>query len=562
MSTATAVYWPTMSDYQMAVQSPSFCFRDAELKSGTAVTNKLGLPRPICGQFASVYEIATGKRRYAAKCFLRNIPDQHDRYARISEHLNSQKTAYFVTFEYQKEGILIQGEFYPLVKMEWIEGLALNVFMERNLTEPKALLDLESRWLTLLDDLKAVDIAHGDLQHGNVIVEDGSLRLIDYDGMWVPALEGQRSHETGHPDFQSPLRTAKDFHGDIDRFSGAVVQIAIRALSKKPQLWEKFNNDDNLLFKRQDYLDPSKSQLISELKRLGDDVIDAQLRVVIEGCAARPHRAKGKEVTRPGTARVKKARGGKRKDAGENTGEKAKTPPPKTGGSEVREEKMPARRQRSGSEVRDQKSEVRSQKSEVRTPNKAAKGGQPAATTQARKPPAPRRRQAASPRDQKKAATAAPAASQKSSPSWLGDHVASHTRPGAPPASPSAPSQAAAPASPSAPSQAASPTSPSAPSQAAAPPGVPRSRVKLFLRFAIHAFVLAPVAFPPVAEWMGFLSIESDSLVSGYKIALQTATVLGLLSLGTVLVFRKHHRRVSALFFGFMVLLSAFDIAS
>ena len=123
-STALKAHWPTMSEYQEAVQSPSSCFADPELQLGTPVVNKLGLPRPICGQFASVYEVEGG-RRLAVKCFLRNIPDQRERYAKISEHLRDQPTDYFVTFEYQQAGIKVHGRDYPLVKMEWVDRSAI-----------------------------------------------------------------------------------------------------------------------------------------------------------------------------------------------------------------------------------------------------------------------------------------------------------------------------------------------------------------------------------------------------------------------------------------------------
>ncbi len=83
MGASTRTYWPSMSDYQEAVQSPSVCFSGPELRAGTPVLTVLGLPRPICGAFASVYELEKGGSRWAVKCFLRNIPDQHDRYAQI-----------------------------------------------------------------------------------------------------------------------------------------------------------------------------------------------------------------------------------------------------------------------------------------------------------------------------------------------------------------------------------------------------------------------------------------------------------------------------------------------
>lgn len=286
-----AARWPTMTDYQEAVQAPRICFSDKQLAAGTAVVNKLGLPRPICGQFASVYEIESGGARWAIKCFLRNIPDLHSRYAKIAAHIGTVELPYFVTFDYLRKGIRIRGDVYPIVKMEWDEGLGLNQYIEKNVTDRAVLEQLEQNWLQLLEDLQSVKIAHGDLQHGNVLVgPDGTLRLIDYDGMWVPKLKGQGSHETGHPDYQSPLRTGDDFHEGIDQFAGDVIHMAIRALIRKPDLWQKYDNGDNIVFRRGDYLDPKNSALFAELRALGDDQIDPLLDGVIAACAGKAKR--------------------------------------------------------------------------------------------------------------------------------------------------------------------------------------------------------------------------------------------------------------------------------
>ncbi len=282
-------YWPSMVDYQEAVQSPPSAFTSSELRCGTAVANKLGMPRPISGTFASVYELASGGRRWAVKCFLRNIPDLHRRYAKISEHLKKcQWLRYFATFEYQDKGILVQGKSFPLVKMEWVEGFPLNTFIEQNLSHRRVLAKLKKTWVKLLADLRTANIAHGDLQHGNVLVRsNGDLRLIDYDGMWVPALEGEESNETGHPDYQDPRRTQKDFHAGVDEFSDAVIQIAICALARERSLWDKYNNGDNLLFRRRDFLDPESSPLIADLQALGDPEISEKLEFVLKACARR-----------------------------------------------------------------------------------------------------------------------------------------------------------------------------------------------------------------------------------------------------------------------------------
>lgn len=282
---ANSHYWPSMTDYQEALQSPSIAFTSTKLRSGTAVENNLGLPRPICGTFASVYELVDGRRRWAVKCFLRNTPDLHERYSKISDHLRKcKRLEYFVAFEYQQEAIRVRGELFPLVKMDWIEASQLNTYIEENLFKPSAMAKLGKRWRRLVGDLKSADIAHGDLQHGNVLVRpNGDIRLIDYDGMWVPTLEGEVANETGHPDFQDPRRTQKDFNADIDEFSDAVIHIAIGALRREPTLWEKYNNGDNLLFRRDDFLNPESSSLITDLQALGDQEINEKLEFVMGG---------------------------------------------------------------------------------------------------------------------------------------------------------------------------------------------------------------------------------------------------------------------------------------
>ena len=288
MPAATGPSWPTMTEYQEAIQSPKLCFAGRELRTGRPVLNKLGLPRPVCGQFASVYEVTTRGSRWAIKCFLRNTPDLHKRYAKIADHLGTVTLPYFVDFDYLDEGIRVRGHWFPIVRMKWVDGLPLNEFVQKNLLDRGVLETLEQDWVRLLDDLRSVKVAHADLQHGNVLVApDGRLRLIDYDGMWVPPLDGETSHEIGHPDYQCPLRTGRDFHAEIDRFAGDVILVALRALVRRPALWEKYDNGENLLFRRWDFLEPATSGLFEDLRDLGDDEINARLESIVRTCGGR-----------------------------------------------------------------------------------------------------------------------------------------------------------------------------------------------------------------------------------------------------------------------------------
>jgi WD40 repeat protein len=272
--------WPLSQDYNEAVQNPHLCFADAGLRAGEVATNALGLPMPRSGNFADVYEVrnpASGGR-WAVKCFTRQVPGLRERYAAVSAHLRQAQLRYAVEFEYLEQGIRVGGQWYPVLKMEWVEGFLLNEFVRQQLDRPAMRGALAEVWERLGRRLRRAQVAHGDLQHGNVLLVPGrdekhlALRVIDYDGMWVPALAGQRSGEVGHPAYQHPQRLREGtYNAEVDRFPLLVVYVALRALMVGGRaLWERYDNGDNLLFRQQDLEAPSKSALFLELLRLDD----------------------------------------------------------------------------------------------------------------------------------------------------------------------------------------------------------------------------------------------------------------------------------------------------
>ncbi len=278
--------WPTPSEYQDAIQNPRACFTDPELQTGTAALTTMGIPRPYSGGHASVYRITSDGRTWAVRCFLRQLPGQQRRYEAIDRYLRATSLPCKVNFEYQTEGIRIGGASFPVVKMEWVEGTPLNRHVESLLANRQALRRLADDWRALINSLKAAQIAHGDLYHDNVLVTpDGTFRLIDYDGMFVPALAGQQGHEIGHPSYQHPRRCPADFGPAMDRFSAFATHLALLALSLEPGLWMQFNNDDNILFGRDDFLNPSTSRLFGALLHL-DEPIATRARMLQAACSA------------------------------------------------------------------------------------------------------------------------------------------------------------------------------------------------------------------------------------------------------------------------------------
>jgi hypothetical protein len=266
--------WPEAAQFNEAVQNLASSLVDRELQAGQPELGPLGMPMPYAGNFADVYKVhcpATGNT-WAVKFFKREVRDLRERYRAISEHLAAAQLPFMVDFHYQEEGVRIGREAFPLVKMRWVEGQTLNRFVAQSLAQPKLLDQLYALWIKLAARLRTAGIAHADLQHGNVVLVQGEqgrllLKLIDYDGMFVPALAGQQSGELGHANFQHPQRDAtRAYHAELDRFSHLTICTALRCLAVGGMpLWERFNNDENLLFTARDFRDPAKSTLFREL---------------------------------------------------------------------------------------------------------------------------------------------------------------------------------------------------------------------------------------------------------------------------------------------------------
>ncbi|AWM36559.1 translocation protein TolB [Gemmata obscuriglobus] len=276
--------WPLSHEFNEAIQNPKVAFADPELRDGEPVVGAAGLPLPRSGNFADVYQVrGAGGRDWAVKCFTRPVAGLAERYARVSEALERANLPFNVGFKFLAEGIRVGGAWRPVVMMEWVEGLLLNQVAREAAGKPQTLGALGQMWAKLCRRLRKAGIAHADLQHGNVLMVPGNragaygLKLIDYDGVWVPALANVPSGESGHPSFQHPARAAtRTYSPDVDRFPHLVVAAALRGLAVGgAALWERYDNGDNLLFTEDDYKNPAESKLMRELWGLHDPAVQA-----------------------------------------------------------------------------------------------------------------------------------------------------------------------------------------------------------------------------------------------------------------------------------------------
>lgn len=276
--------WPAHADYQDSIQDPRACFSEADLKAGAIKSDALGLPRVLSGNFASVYELTCPAGRFAIRCFVRQVPGQQARYARLSQHLATVNLPCLVDFEYVAKGILVRGEWYPIVRMRWVEGLQLNAYLDEHVREPQVLRLMARNWRAMVGQLRQHRIAHGDFQHGNIMVTpQGDLRLVDYDGMFCPAFGRVRSPELGHANFQHPRRTPDFYEERLDNFAALVIYLSLLAVAEEPDLWAKYYTGDNLLFSAADYRNTQQSELFNHLKQSADARV-RELTVLLQQC--------------------------------------------------------------------------------------------------------------------------------------------------------------------------------------------------------------------------------------------------------------------------------------
>ena len=264
--------WPDAVAYREAIQSPGLTLGDPLLTGAKVAENRQGLPIAYTGRFAVVFRLrGHDGTDWALRCF--TAPQDSygitrgTRYRLLATQIATLDDV-FVPFRFVEGGLRIAGKWYPTIAMRWAQGVTLGRWVEQNRDNPERLRRLIGTLGTLLTRLEAAGMAHGDWQHDNLLIsEDGShVTLVDYDGMFVPGLEGYPSPELGHANYQHPERQVQHFGVGLDRFACLVMQTALLAIARDPSLCVKFGDGESLLFKAADLRDPVGSPVFAALR--------------------------------------------------------------------------------------------------------------------------------------------------------------------------------------------------------------------------------------------------------------------------------------------------------
>ena len=265
--------YPLISEYVKAIQDAGDNLE--QLAHLTPVLDDHGDPYRSSGAFAVVFKMqdkSTGKY-YALKCFTEEQEGRADAYRQIADELDMVDSPYITSVKYMEKELFVDSQCeedeFPILLMDWVEGETMEAYIAANYHNQSAMSMLCYRFGKMAAWLRSQSFAHGDVKPDNIIVRpDGSLTLVDYDGMFVPSMKGSQSPTIGTRDFSHPLRTVDDFDETIDDFSLASIALSLKAISMNSTLLDTYGASDRLLFSEKDYRTPSNSKVISALQGL------------------------------------------------------------------------------------------------------------------------------------------------------------------------------------------------------------------------------------------------------------------------------------------------------
>ncbi len=288
---------PTIKDYCTALQKETFAFSCEDLRRSRVERKSNSDDVQIwAGGFAVTFRVCSGENREAVRCFWNSatgFDEAQKRYALISANTQLMSDPAIAPPSYQLNGVRTFSEpnrYWPIVRMKWIEGDHLSEWVRKwhVRADPTEIRTFTDRFLQVMERLGQLGIAHGDLQHGNILVRpDTEIGLVDYDGMFVPGMHeaGLHSRERGHRNYQHPARD-REFNDRLDRFSSMVIVTALRTLEADRAAWDQFSNHgDNLLFVEEDFNEPDRPDgiftYISKIPAVSE--LGARLREIARG---------------------------------------------------------------------------------------------------------------------------------------------------------------------------------------------------------------------------------------------------------------------------------------
>lgn len=277
--------YPLVSDYIESIKFAEDNF--ATLTNLRPVLDDAGQPIMSSGNFAVVFKMRDIKEEkdYAVKCFLKDQNDREESYRMISDELEASKSPYFISVKYLANEIFVDSDScqeneFPVLLMEWVEGRNLYAYVRDNIGNTHCLETLVFDFCQMASWLLSQPFAHGDIKPDNVVVKtDGSIVLVDYDGMFVPEMRNMKAREQGSPNFRNPFRQSFIFDENIDDFALVTIALSLKAIVLAPTILFDFCSTDCFMMSVQDYLCLDKSEVYQRVKILS---YETNIKILLE----------------------------------------------------------------------------------------------------------------------------------------------------------------------------------------------------------------------------------------------------------------------------------------
>lgn len=278
---------PTIPSIRTSVENKDILVLDNHAKNGIFERDARGRLIAYTGGFSVVFPYRTTiGEKWAFRCWHSDIKNSKKRYETISDAIKNAKLSFLCEFQYIDKGINVEGNIYPTTRMRWIDGITIKDYICQNRNSKDLLIELADNFLKMTQALHAQSLAHGDLQHGNILVDKKQhLYLVDYDSFYCPKLKGEADTVTGLADYQHPSRIQnKSVSEKLDYFSELVIYLSILAIAEDPSLVDKYKvkDADRLLFAKEDFANITSSAIYKDIQGLGKDFKD--LLDVLEAC--------------------------------------------------------------------------------------------------------------------------------------------------------------------------------------------------------------------------------------------------------------------------------------
>lgn len=271
---------PSISEILDSVSVPAL-IKDEVIRNGNFEKSRRGAIY-YSGGFTVVFPVQANGQKWAFRCWHTEMGNVRERFKIISDYINQLNSSYFCNFYYCDSGLIVDGKVFPTTRMDWVNGKTINQYIVENASNKDLILSLANKFLMMTESLHKYHIAHGDLQHGNIIITDaGEIKLVDYDSLYVPGLDGESDIIIGKAEYQHPKRKEIKITSEkLDYFSELVIYLSILAIAYKPSLIRDFSIEDSLLFQANNWNDFEHSPIFIALKGIGNDEISLLIDIL------------------------------------------------------------------------------------------------------------------------------------------------------------------------------------------------------------------------------------------------------------------------------------------